>query len=674
MHADIAINVPLRTEFTYEIPRDFQSLLSPGMRVLVPFGAKNMIGICLKVYAKSDKALTRKIKPISRVLDAVPLLSEKYLEWLSFAKNYYAAPIGQILAQAIPAHYFTLKKIDAKKAAKARDISFEHDFKTGDVELTKNQDAIFKKIKSQFSTFYPALIHGITGSGKTEIYIHLIKEILAKNNSALFLVPEIGLTPQIMARLHHHFKGKLLVYHSGLTPNQRLIQWQRCLDDTPKVMVGTRSAIFCPLENLGLIVIDEEHDSSYKQEERFRYHARDLALSRAQISKIPVVLGSATPSLESYYLAKQSKYSYFELNERVGVAQLPQIRLIDFGKEKEQTRLPLLVSRAIHDAIDACIAGKQQAMIFVGQRGYAQNAWCLSCQTIQVCPNCSVGLKFHKHENVLRCHYCAFFSDFNERCMVCQEKALTLLGFGTQSIEDEIRTMHSGLRIARLDSDAADTPQKIHEILHDFFTGKTDLLIGTQMITKGHDFHNVGFVGVVGIDAHLGLPDFRASERSFQSLVQVAGRCGRRDKRGIVVVQSLMPQHMSLRHGILQDYKNFAEEELQLRESLGYPPFSRLVQFKFLSSHEGRLKDFMASWKFFLNEIGKKYPSRDIQILGPTEMPVAKIRGKFRHHVIFKIRRGLKAREFVEYVLQDIEARKVSGIQTQVDVDAMSLL
>jgi len=681
MFAHVAIDVPLRTLFTYAVSDEIAEKIYVGARVLVPFGRKTVIGFCLDM--SEEKGTDRSIKEVLDVVAGTglgtgrrnrPLLDIDYIEWLRFAADYYCAPIGQVIAQAVPNYYFDVKKIDAEKELRSKDISFASEFETKDVELTAKQTEIYEEIAKNSDGYFPALIHGVTGSGKTEIYIQLIKKVLAERKSALFMLPEIGLTPQMLARLNHHFKGKLLVYHSGLTKNQRLNQWNNCLDDEPKIMVGTRSALFAPFHNLGVIIVDEEHDNSYKQDDRFRYHARDLAISRAQRLKIPIVLGSATPSLESYFLAQKKKYHYFSLNERVGGATLPEIRVVDFGKEREQTGGSLLVSQNIHQAIDHFYQKREQMIVFVGQRGFAQNAFCVSCSQIQLCPNCSVGLKYHKHQNCLKCHYCDYQYVFDEICSHCKEKSLTLLGFGTQSIEEEIRTMHPKLIIQRLDSDVASSTRRVHEIFGDFAQNKINMIIGTQMIAKGHDFSNVGFVGVLGIDAHLGLPEFRASERAFQTIVQVAGRAGRADKKGHVIVQSMMPRHMSIAYGVAQSYEKFAEQELKIRESLNYPPFSRLVQIRFLSNHENRLKDFLSTWSVFLDQIKAKTDSTDVHILGPAEMPIAKVRGKHRYHVLFKIRRGLKFKELLGYVVKDLDERKLTGIQYQIDVDAVGLI
>jgi primosomal protein N' (replication factor Y) (superfamily II helicase) len=680
-YAQIAIDVPLRTVFTYKIPVKWQENIARGKRVLVSFGRKKMIGICLGLnenytpfQTKGKKIEVKDLKEVEEVIDEQDFLSDDYLQWLEFASTYYVTPIGQVLSQALPSFYFDIKKIGREKKIKFKEISFPTDFATSTVTLTQEQDNVYQEIVKNLCSYHPALIHGITGSGKTEVYIQLIHEVLKKKKSALLLVPEIGLTPQMMARLNHHFKGFLLVYHSGLSVNQRVNQWQHCLTKEPKVLVGTRSALFAPFNNLGLIIVDEEQDSSYKQDDRFRYHARNMALSRGKQLNIPVIMGTATPSLETYYQTLKKKYAYYELKERIGKAQLPDIRVIDFGKERDQTELPLMVSRNIHDAIEHFHKLGRQIMIFVGQRGFAQNAFCTACHQIQICPNCSVGLKFHKPLYSLKCHYCDYAIPFNGACGHCKEKSLTLLGFGTQSIEEELRIMHPSVRMALLDSDHVTKVSDLHKMLADFHNKKIDLLVGTQMITKGHDFEDVGFVGVLGIDAHLGLPDFRASERSFQTLVQVAGRAGRSHKKGHVIVQSLMPTHKSITFGVNQDYACFAKDELEFREALQYPPFSRLIQFRFISHQESRLKDFMSTWAMFLNQVRQKTKSEEMKILGPAEMPVYKVRGKYRYHVLLKIKRGLKIADIMNYLIADLDERKLKGITYQIDVDAEGMV
>lgn len=686
MFTHLAIDTPLRTLFTYRVPNELAERIKIGSRVIAPFGKKKVIGICAKLTDRFDASTDRKGKKIretdlKEIIDVIEedgegkaLIDKTTLEWLVFAADYYCAPIGQVLAQAIPSHYFDIKKISKKIRTHKTKEKKKHSFTTKTVTLTDEQSKVAAAITKHLNKYYPVLLHGITGSGKTEIYIHIIKEVLAAKKSVLLLVPEIGLTPQMIARLEHHFDKNLLLTHSGLTKNQRHAAWNACQTNEPTVLVGTRSAIFAPFTNLGLIIVDEEQDSSYKQEDRFRYNARDLAVSRAQRLNIPIILGSATPSLESYYLAHQKKYAYFDLPERVGNVLLPEIRMIDLGREKELKQHSFLLSTEIHEQIKTFYQNREQMIVFVGQRGFAQNAYCTDCHEIQTCPNCSVGLKFHKPTHALKCHYCDFQRPFDEQCSSCSKKALTLLGFGIQGVEDELRTMHPTMKIARLDSDAMTSTQKLHDTLNDFAAKKINLLIGTQMVSKGHDFDGVGFVGVVGIDAHLGLPDFRAAERSFQNLVQVAGRAGRSIKRGLVMVQTLNPRHAAIQRGIHHDFKSFAADEIAVRKILNYPPFTRMIQFRFSSNSETVLKNFFEDWKPFLKRLRTHTTPQNVAVMGPAEMPIAKLRGKFRHHLCLKVPRGIKFQGLVHYILADLEKRRPKKIQWQVDVDPMGMM
>lgn len=676
-YADIAIDVPLRTLFTYRVPPALYETLKRGSRVLVPFHRGKSVGLCFRVKdvydAASSKVAEKDLKEIIAA-DAGGLLEENYLKWIEFAADYYVSSPGQVLAQALPPAYLNPDDFAVAKTRRSRPVEIRQWTGSSDITLTAAQRDIAEQVSAHANGFYPTLIRGVTGSGKTEVYIEIIKRVLAAGRSALYLVPEIGLTPQTLSRLDSHFAGQLLVFHSGLTVNQKLLAWQRALGDEPLVMVGTRSAVFAPFRKLGVIVIDEEHDSSYKQDVRLCYNARDLAVMRASLEKIPVVLGSATPSLESFYQAEQGKYRYFELKERVGGLSLPKIELIDISREKEQTGLPLTLSQNVIRSVEAYLGRSEQVILFVGQRGFAQNAFCVSCRAIQTCPNCSVGLKYHSYLKRLKCHYCDLDKPFDEVCAVCHVKALTLLGFGIQAVEEEVKTLFPKARVVRVDSDSYPSPEKLHAVLEDFARRKIDIIVGTQMMSKGHDFENVGFVGVLAVDAHLGLPDFRAAERSFQTLVQVAGRAGRKAKQGHVMVQSYHPDHPSLRCGINHDYPAFARLELAERETLGYPPFFRLVQIRFLSNLESEIKDFVRNSEAELNKMKKHLLRSGIRILGPTEMPLAKLRGKHRYHMLVKIPRRIKNRDVVQYLLDGIEARLSRKIQCQIDVDPAALI
>lgn len=677
MYAKIAIDVPLFRTFSYKVPLEFQSNLSRGQRVLVPFHRQKQVGICLDVCERYDEELEgypeAGLKAVLQI-DPQPVYRLEDWDWLCQASEYYCCSPGMVFAQAMPAEYFNADQFSVTQSKRMRPPALPKWTGKKEIRLNPEQKKIVDAVLQDSRKYHAVLIHGVTGSGKTEVYIEIIKSILQGGRSALYLVPEIGLTPQTLARLNAHFEGQLLVYHSGLSGKQRLSQWMSCLDGQPKIMVGTRSALFAPFQNLGVIIVDEEHDSSYKQEDHFRYHARDLALLRANLHGIPVVLGSATPSLEMHQLALSGKMSLFELKNRAGGGRLPVVEVIDMGREKSQSKTPLILSQKMTDAIDHHVRRGKQVILFVGQRGHAQNAWCAACGHIQVCANCDVSLKYHSARQELKCHYCEFVKKFDGVCDRCGAASLVPLGFGTQSVEEELKIQFPKLRVQRVDSDSFPSPKKLEAVFDRFRRGEIDVLLGTQMLAKGHDFANVSFVGIVGVDAHLGLPDFRAGERAFQTIVQVAGRAGREDGLGHVLVQSYFPNHASIVTGIAGDYAGFAALELGLREKLHYPPFARLVQVKFMSGHEIRLKSFLAGWKDFLEKAPVELARQGIIMMGPVEMPVHKLRGKFRQHILLKVPRKLKPSAVAKYITGDFQTRQPRGIQCFVDVDPVGLM
>lgn len=677
MYTQIAIDTPLRKMFTYRVPEALQQSIKRGCRVLVSFSRRKAVGFCVRVDKTYDETRAgypeKDLKDVEGV-NAEFLFEETFLKWLEFASEYYLTSLGHALSQVMPGDFVDPKQFQILKKRRGKPFVLPKFSEKKILILTEEQNEIVKKVLHHEGEFFPALLQGVTGSGKTEVYIEIIKTILQSGRSALYLVPEIGLTPQTLSRLGAHFHDKLLVFHSGLTANQRRLAWEACLQDEPKVMVGTRSALFSPLKNLGVIVIDEEHDGSYKQEDRFRYHARDLALVRAKMMSVPILLGTATPSLETYYLASQGKIHHFHLASRVGGSLLPKIKIIDFGKEKQQFKTPWLLSEQMTRAIHAHTENKKQVIVFVGHRGHAQNAYCESCRKIQVCANCDVGLKFHAYQNVLKCHYCEFSRHFDGICEFCSQKTLIPLGLGTQSVEEELKQKFPKLKIVRVDSDAFSSIKKLQTVFEDFAKGKIDLILGTQMLTKGHDFSKVGLVGIVGIESHLGLPDFRSSEKAFQTLVQVAGRAGREKQRGEVFVQSLFPEHESLKLAVKQDYDDFAESELKHRKTLCYPPYYRVAQLRFLSHRNQILKDFFSRWQIFLEKTREDFLKKKILLMGPTEMAIYKLRGRYRYHILLKIPREFKSAEVARYLVEHFEKQKPKGIECLVDIDPIHLV
>ncbi len=670
-YVDVVLPVPLRQSFTYKVLSDIADLTA--CRVYVPFGKRFAIGFVIRHH--NDKVNTSyEIKTVRDIIDTVPLIDFSYFKWILLSSDYYHAPLGLAFQQAIPAYFWDYDQIN--KNPKIREAkSSKSTWVTDNItQLNLEQESVSQILKSKLNLFFPFLLFGITGSGKTEVYIDVMKAVLKEGKSVLFLLPEIGLTPQMMSRLEKHFGDNLLVTHSGLTQNQRLNHWNRARRESGLVIMGTRSALFSPAKNLGLIIIDEEHDTSYKQDDRFRYHARQLALLRAQDLKIPIILGSATPSLEMWHLAKESKIGLGMLSKRASDAKLPQMTILDYTKEKEHLNHNLAVAKQIHDEIDKNFSQGSQSMIFVGQRGYAQNAFCKACKEILSCPNCAVGLTYHRHGQKILCHYCQYTDNFQFTCPKCQENQLILIGTGIQAIEEEIKTLHPHLKIMRLDSDAITTHSQQRQILEDFFQKKYDVLIGTQMIAKGHDFSNVNLVVAIGVDAQLGLADFRANERAFNNLVQVAGRAGRASQQAKVLVQALNPEHTVFKMAQSYDYVTFANEELKARQFLLYPPFSRLMQIKFYGNHDSALQKYFSLVRPFLDQLQSKYNKEELKILGIVPMPISKIKNKFRYHLIIKIKKGLKINDFSDYLLNVLEKNSSPGINITVDIDPLTMI
>jgi primosomal protein N' (replication factor Y) len=485
------------------------------------------------------------------------------------------------------------------------------------------------------------LLHGVTGSGKTEVYLRAIAETLAAGRQALVLVPEITLTHQLVARLTARFGTRVAVLHSQLRPGERIAEWRRLLGGTTRIAVGARSALFAPLDELGLIVIDEEHEPAYKNEEGFRYHARDLAGRRAALARCPLVLGSATPALESRFAAERGALRLLSLPHRIGGRPLPAVELVDL--EKERAMQPrgrrLIVSRTLHAAIAETLADHGQAILFLNRRGFSTRIFCFECGHAETCRHCEISLVYHAHEQKLRCHYCHYEIDPPETCSQCGAPDTALLGLGTERLVEELRRRFPEARIARLDRDTASKRGETERVLGALAAGEIDLLVGTQMIAKGHHFPGVRLVGVVAADQSLHFPDFRAAERTFQLLTQVAGRAGRGGAPGRVVVQTFAPDHYAIRPVREHDYEAFYRAEIEHRAALGYPPFGHIVHVSVSGPEEAataaaaeRLADLARQ----AGDAADADPTRAFAVLGPGPAPIARLRDRFRFQLLIK--------------------------------------
>jgi len=506
------------------------------------------------------------------------------------------------------------------------------------VTLTEDQREVLAPILDAVKSERPArfLLHGVTGSGKTEIYLQAVAEALDAGRQALVLVPEITLTHQIVARLRARFGDEVAVLHSGLKPGERLAQWERLRSRQTAIAVGARSALFAPLEALGLIVIDEEHDGAYKNEEGFRYHARDLAERRAARARCPLVLGSATPSLESRHRAERGELTRLALPRRVGGRPLPAVEIVDLAKEKARSargRKPIL-SRPLRRAIDETLGAGGQTILFLNRRGFSTRIFCFQCGHAERCPDCDVALVFHAGEHALRCHYCGHVRAVPERCGGCGDPETALLGVGTERLEEEVQATFPGARTLRLDRDTSSRRGHTEKVLRALRDGEVEIVVGTQMVAKGHDFPGVQLVGVVAADLGLHLPDFRAAERTFQLLAQVAGRAGRGARPGRVVVQTFVPDHYALVPVATHDYETFYRAELEHRQALGYPPFGELARVVVHAEDEREAQ--AAAEGLAAAARAAVAATRPIEILGPAPAPIAKLRGRYRFALLLK--------------------------------------
>ncbi|MAE96410.1 MAG: primosomal protein N' [Deltaproteobacteria bacterium] len=518
----------------------------------------------------------------------------------------------------------------------------------------------------------PFLLHGVTGSGKTEVYMRAIADALALGRQALVLVPEITLTHQILGRLRARFGDQLAVLHSGLKPSERLAQWKRLRRGEVPIAVGARSALFAPLRDLGVIVIDEEHDGAYKNEEGFRYHARRFALRRARAEACPLILGSATPSLEVRYAAERGAVHRLRLEHRIGSQPLPAVELVDL--KEERAALPrgrkLILGSALLRGLRSTVDEGGQAILFLNRRGFSTQIACFDCQHVCRCKHCDISLTYHAAAGRLRCHYCDHQELPPELCPECGSDATALLGLGTERLEEEVRSHLGAARIARLDRDVAARRGATEEVLRQLREGVIDVLIGTQMVAKGHDFPGVRLVGVVNADLGLHFPDFRAAERTFQLLTQVAGRAGRGGLPGRVVVQTSCPEHYAVAPVAQHDYEGFYREELGHRAALAYPPFASLAQVRVSAEDEARASAVAQELAAHARRAGSGEPC---EVLGPAPAPISRLRGRHRFQVLLKHRRADVVRAAAEQVAVALE-RLPTGVRASVDLHPIDML
>lgn len=534
--------------------------------------------------------------------------------------------------------------------------------------LSAHQEKAISELRTHFETKAICLVHGVTSSGKTEVYIRLIAEQLAMGNQVLYLLPEIALTTQLIVRLQKHFGEKVLVYHSRFNENERVEVWNEILKNNPNVVIGARSSMFLPFGKLGLIIVDEEHDSSFKQQDPApRYNARESAIWLAKLHGAKTLLGSATPSVESFHHAQQGRYGFSVLTERYGGTSLPEITVVDIKEQSKKRLMKSHFSPYLIERIEAALAMKEQIILFQNRRGFAPSIECQDCGHIPHCTRCDVSVTYHKNSSQLRCHYCGWTCAPPKQCSACGSTELKMKGFGTEKIEEELQLILPNARIARMDLDTTRGKFSLQNLVNDFELHKIDILVGTQMVTKGLDFGNVSLVGILSADQLMNFPDFRSAERAFQLMAQVAGRAGRRDKVGEVIIQAFNPEQPILKCVLTHDYETMYRTELTERMEFKYPPFYRLIRIS-LKSKDHLLLDNGAV--HFANQLRGQFAER---VLGPEFPPVGKIRDEFVKNILIKVERESNSTKLKEILAKEILSFKANAdfkkVRVVVDVD-----
>ena len=542
-----------------------------------------------------------------------------------------------------------------------------------DYHLTEDQERVLLELDQPLRAraYAPFLLHGVTGSGKTEVYIRAMRVVLELGRSALMLVPEIALTPVFSRRLRMHFGDRVAIFHSSLSRGERFDEWTRVRNGEARIVIGTRSAVFAPIKDLGLVIVDEEHESTYRQQDSPHYNGRDTAIVRAQKESAVVILGSATPSLESFHNASTGKYRYLQLPNRLGNRPMAVAQIIDMREVFARYQKPRIFSDELLRAIEDVHQKKEQSIILLNRRGYSSFVLCRSCGESVQCPNCDVTLTYHRSERVIICHYCNHREAAPQKCPSCDGKFIYYVGEGTQQIEEQLKKLFPALRIARIDRDTSSQRGSFENSLLAFGKGEIDMLVGTQILAKGHDFPNVTLVGVVSVDAGMALPDFRAAERTFQLLTQVAGRAGRGDRAGKVLIQTYHPYHYALRHAAAQDYAGFYQEEIGHRQNHTYPPFVALAS---LLVHGPDLTKVKSEAVELRKELDRANTERAARILGPAPAPLARLKGEYRVQLLIKCRNRRALREIIDAALKALNERKISLRSINVEIDPVSIM
>ncbi len=705
--------------FTYHVPTIYEDKIKVGIRVYVPFGRQKLEGFVLDVH--NDKKYEYEIKDIISPIDDEPVINEEMINLGKFiSKNTFSTLISAyqaMLPNALKAHHdfvvnkkyetyleiinreyipksnATLKVLELFKNSDtvlrsvANKISTsavntlvkskvlnvvtkevyrlneDEEIEKTNITLNKEQKEAVNKIKNSLNTYNPFLLYGVTGSGKTEVYMHIIEEVLKNKKEAIVLVPEISLTPQIVNLFKKRFGKKVAILHSRLSDGEKYDEWRKIERKEVSIVVGARSAIFAPFTNLGIIIIDEEHTTTYKQENNPRYSAIDVALYRAKTYNCPVILGSATPSMESFTRAKENIYTLLTLKERVN-KKLPLVTLVNMHDEMKKGNR--VISDLLHDKISRALKNNEQVILLLNRRGYTTTLVCHDCGYTAKCPNCDISLTYHKGINKLKCHYCNYVTNLITKCPECKSEKINNFGMGTEKLEAVIKEMFKEANVVRMDVDTTSRKGAHEKIISDFRERKYDILIGTQMISKGLDFPNVTLVGVINGDASLNIPDFRNSERTYQLLSQTSGRAGRGDKAGEVVIQAFNLDHYSIQLAKEHDYLKFYDEEINVRKILKYPPFCNLA-FLYLKGKD--LNVLNTNGKNIINFLNSKL--NKVVVLGPSMCMIPKINNIYNMQIIIKYKSLKEIYNALEYLNNYYKEKQ--NISFEIDINPLRI-
>jgi primosomal protein N' (replication factor Y) len=624
--------------YTYSVPDQLVSLAVPGARVMVPFSRREVIGY---VVAAAVAPAGVDARPITSVLDETPILDAAALELARWMAERYCAPLGEVIRAMLPKGVRLARPGGRKRGPRTTSAAVDAARGSGDdiaetpPALTAAQHSAALPLLAAIDagTHRRVLLHGVTGSGKTEVYLVAIAAALAARRQAIVMVPEIALTPQTIRRFAARFPGRIAVLHSALTESERAQQWRRIRDGELDVVVGSRSAVFAPLPRLGVIVVDEEDAAAYKQDRIPRYHAVDTALERGRIENVPVVLGSATPRVETYYAAHTGGFELVTLDERISGRPLPPIEVVDLREElRAGNRSP--ISLELDRALRECHDGDGQSILFLNRRGTATVVVCRNCGEALSCDSCSVSLVYHAQRRRCDCHYCGASRPLPEICPGCGSTAIRGLGMGTERLEAEVHERFPSLRLLRMDRDTTATRDAYFTIYDSFANHEADCLIGTQMVAKGWDLGNVRLVGIVNADVSLHFPDYRSGESTFSLLTQVAGRAGRGDEPARVILQTYSPQHYAVRHATTHDYLSFAREEIRVRRALRFPPYTRMVVCTITHREDARAE--IEARRVLAEVSGKLRPGGSLDVLGPTPAFLHRLRGEYRWQITIR--------------------------------------